>query len=98
MSKSVNINELAVKMENENTRILDVREADEFVITHIHKAFNLPLSGFPESMTRLDKDKQYYVIDASGDRSDKACKYLTEAGFQALKVKGGMEAWEAEFM
>ncbi|HIZ70445.1 MAG TPA: rhodanese-like domain-containing protein [Candidatus Atopostipes pullistercoris] len=96
MGEAVSVDELAVKMEDENVRLLDVREADEFAIMHIRKAHNFPLSGFPESMTRLDKHKEYYVIDASGDRSDKACGYLVEAGFYAVKVEGGMEAWQAK--
>ena len=96
MGESVNVDELIVKMKDENVRLLDVREADEFAILSIPEAFNLPLSGFPESMTRLDKHKEYYVIDASGDRSDKACGYLVEAGFYAVKVEGGMEAWQAK--
>lgn len=96
MGESVNVDELIVKMKDENVRLLDVREADEFAILSIPEAFNLPLSGFPESMTRLDKHKEYYVIDASGDRSDRACEHLEGAGFHAVKVEGGMEAWEIE--
>lgn len=94
MDEFVSVDELVVRLKDENVRVLDVREADEFAIVHLGEAFNLPLSGFPESMTRLDKHKIYYIIDASGDRSDKAYGYLMEAGFQAVKVEGGMEAWE----
>ena len=96
MGESIDAGELIVKMKDEDMRLLDVREADEFAIVSIPEAFNLPLSGFPESMTRLDMHKKYYVIDASGDRSDRACTHLEEAGFHAVKVEGGMEAWEIE--
>src|SRR5699024_6672076 len=91
MGEAVSVDELAVKMEDENVRLLDVREADEFAIMHIRKAHNFPLSGFPESMTRLDKHKEYYVIDASGDRSYKECGYLVDAGCYAVKVECEME-------
>src|SRR5699024_2216980 len=96
MGKAVSVDELAVKMEDENVRLLDVREADEFAIMHIRKAHNFPLSGFPESMTRLDKHKEYYVIYASGDPSDKACGYIVETGIYALKIEASMKAWQAK--
>lgn len=93
MIRSITVSGFKARMDKEDVQILDVREADEFAIRNIRGAINLPLSGFPEIMNRLDKNLKYYVIDASGDRSHKACHFLTDAGYYAIKIKGGMEAW-----
>src|SRR5699024_5125361 len=76
MIQIISAGELKARLDEEDVRVLDVREDDEFVLGHIRGAMNLPLSGFPEIMSRLDWHLKYYVIDASGDRSDRACKYL----------------------
>lgn len=96
MVQIISVDELEVRLDEEDVRVLDVREDNEFALGHIRGAMNLPLSGFPEIMSRLDWHLKYYVIDASGDRSDRACKYLDEAGHHVTKVDGGMDAWEGE--
>ena len=96
MVQTISAGELEARLDEEDVQVLDVRESDEFTIGHICGAMNLPLSGFPEIMSRLDWHLNYYVVDASGDRSDRACEYLDEAGHFVVKVEGGMDAWEDE--
>lgn len=77
--------------------ILDVRTAKEFAAGHIPGAVNLDFNSpdFAEKAAKLDQSKVYLVHCASGNRSARACKKMTELGFTNLvDLPGGFRAWE----
>jgi len=85
------------KMDNEKTVIIDVREPNEFVKSHIEKAINIPLGKIDEKLPSLEKYKTQPIIVTcqTGARSVPACKRLTKAGFaQIFNMTGGMQSWE----
>ena len=99
-SKAVSPLLAVAKMNNSETIIIDVREAPEFVISHIEQATNIPLSKLPETLPTLteQKTKPILVICQNGTRSASAAKLLTKAGFeQIFVVTGGMAAWESDY-
>ncbi|PRY04991.1 rhodanese-related sulfurtransferase [Pontibacter ummariensis] len=75
--------------------LLDVRTAGEFSAGTIKGAKNLDVtsSQFQSALKTLDKDKEYYVFCRSGNRSGSACQMLSDQGFKAYNLSGGVGAW-----
>lgn len=81
------------------TVILDVRDADEFAISHIRDARNIPLKDLAKRMSELDKfkSKAVIVVCQSGVRSAKATTQLKNAGFnEVYSLSGGLVEWQAQ--
>lgn len=74
--------------------ILDVREPDEVAAGKIPGARTIPLGELSDREGELPKNKTIYVVCRSGNRSKKACNYLSDRGFQCVNVAGGMLAYE----
>ena len=78
-------------------KVIDVREPDEYEISHIEGVPQYPLSTLPQQFTELDPNQSYYLHCKSGVRSMKALNFLSEQGFKYVKsVKGGILAWSEE--
>lgn len=77
--------------------ILDVREDYEWEAGHIAGALHIPLEQLPARLEELDPDVDVNVICRTGGRSFRAATWLSENGYSAFNVIGGMGAWfEAE--
>lgn len=46
------------KIDNENTVVIDVREAPDFIQGHIENALNVPLSKLTEQLSSLQQYKK----------------------------------------
>ncbi|TVP54418.1 MAG: rhodanese-like domain-containing protein, partial [Mongoliibacter sp.] len=92
--ESISVTELASAMEkDENINVLDVRKNSEFLSEHVLGAENAPLDYINDSMTKINKDKTYYVHCAGGYRSMIFASILRARGFDNLiDVKGGFAA------
>lgn len=78
-------------------KVIDVREPDEYEISHINGVPQIPLSVLNQRFTELDPNQRIYIHCKSGVRSMKALNFLREQGFKYLKsVKGGILAWADE--
>lgn len=62
--------------------IIDVREKEEYELSHIHGAVNLPLSEIRERLGEIPTDRTLYVHCRSGQRSYNACLMLKKMGFK----------------
>jgi rhodanese-related sulfurtransferase len=85
------------KMNSDETKIIDVREAHEYIKGHIESSINIPLGKFDEQLDTLNQYKNNTIIVAcqSGTRSVPACKTLTKSGFEKVfNITGGMQSWE----
>lgn len=89
------------KMNNDDTLLIDVREAPEFVVSHIEHATNIPLGKLTEMLPSIladHKNKPVLIICQNGTRSAAGARQLTKAGFsQLFVVTGGMTAWEDDY-
>jgi rhodanese-related sulfurtransferase len=95
--KEITPEELMEKIERgENLQIIDVREVDEWNAGHIPQAKLIPLGFLPHRMDELDKETPIVMVCRSGARSNMATQYLTEQGFDAANMVGGMLAWPGE--
>ena len=91
--ESITADELAARMEKEDTKVIDVRKESEYQSEHISEAENAPLDSVNESMTVLQKDKPYYIHCAGGYRSMIFNSILRARGYDKLvDVKGGFKA------
>jgi CRP-like cAMP-binding protein/rhodanese-related sulfurtransferase len=74
---------------------LDVRLPSEFQNFRIDEAMNIPLYFIRLKLNALDKNAQYVVCCDTGRRSSAAAYILSERGFEAYVLKGGLAATEA---
>jgi rhodanese-related sulfurtransferase len=75
--------------------LLDVREVSEWVHGHIADTVNVPLGQLVDHVTELDRHRRIVCICRSGNRSSTATALLCDAGFDAVNMRGGMQAWAA---
>ena len=74
------------------TRLVDVREPDEYASGHVPGAVNVPLADVLAAPQRF-ADEECYVICRSGGRSLKAAEAMNAAGGRAVSVSGGTSGW-----
>lgn len=78
--------------------VLDVRKPAELTgeLGQIKGAINIPVDDLEDRLDELTKYKQNHhiaVVCRSGNRSKRATVILTENGFNATNVLGGMKAY-----
>ena len=74
-------------------RLLDVRYAEEHEDSRIAPCELLPLPDLRAGAGRLDKGARWVVYCRSGKRSAVATLLLKQRGFQAVSLRGGINAW-----
>lgn len=79
----------------EGAHLLDVRNPDEWEAGHAAAATLLPLGELSARHTELPTDRRIVVVCRSGGRSAKATEALVGAGYDAVNLAGGMQAWAA---
>jgi CRP-like cAMP-binding protein/rhodanese-related sulfurtransferase len=73
---------------------IDVRLPSEFEHYHATDSINIPLHSLRLKMKSLDRERRYVVCCDSGSRSS-ACAYLlSERGYQASVLRGGLASTE----
>ena len=75
--------------------LLDVREDHEWQAGHAPEATHLPMSRIGAEVTRLPTDRLIVCVCHVGARSAAVAEALTNAGFSAANLVGGMDAWVA---
>lgn len=91
---SLNAAELNAKLNNgRRPVVLDVRQPEEYRGGHIAGAKLIPLGELRQRLQELPQNKEIVCVCASGSRSGSATRILTQAGFNAANLKGGMFAW-----
>ncbi len=73
--------------------LLDVREPHEYEISRIPGALLVPKGQLPNKLAELDPNKEYVVHCKSGVRSLEATQLLRGAGFKAMSMRGGINAY-----
>ncbi len=82
----------------QGARVVDVRTPEEFATGHVPGALNVPVDAVDpmnEQLQSLGKENPVYFICAKGGRSASAADELAAAGFKAMNVTGGTDAWRA---
>lgn len=81
---------------NSDVQIIDVRETDELSTGMIEDAVNIPSGRILDRLVELDKSRRIIAVCHAGGRSARVAAALTELGYNADTLVGGMSAWEAE--
>lgn len=76
--------------------LLDVRQPEEYETARIEGAVLIPLAELPGRLAELPKGAPLVVMCHHGMRSAHAVHHLREAGFDALNLSGGIDAWSRE--
>src|ERR1700712_2094047 len=75
--------------------LLDVREPGEWNQGHAPEAHLIPMGQIMDRIDELPSEGEIVVICHSGYRSWQVTKALVDAGYDAVNVSGGMEAWQS---
>jgi len=70
--------------------LLDVREPVELAVEHVPEAVNIPLGQLRARLDELPRDREIRVICRSGQRAYYATRILSQEGFDARVLSGGM--------
>lgn len=75
--------------------VLDVRSAEDFNLSHIPTALNIPLMDLAGKLATLPKNKTLvtYCGNFTCGLAPKAALALAEKGFRVMQLTGGMEVW-----
>lgn len=91
--------EVAARLNNgEKLYMLDVREPEEWEDGHVAGALHIPLGSLSGRVHELDAKQEVIVICRSGHRSGMACEWLSEQGFNAINMVGGLNHWTGELV
>jgi CRP-like cAMP-binding protein len=71
---------------------LDVRLPSEFENQHLDGALNIPLYFIRLKISTLDQDRKYVVCCDTGRRSSAGAYILSERGYQAYVLRGGINS------
>lgn len=77
-------------VDSDGARWIDVRLPPEFEGGHVKGAMNVPLFFLRKRAEQFDTGTEYIVYCDTGSRSSAASFLLSERGFQARVLKGGM--------
>lgn len=86
--------EVSVEDVPDTAQLIDVRLPDEFRNGRLPGAISLPLAQLRDEVGKLASDREYVVYCDSGRRSAAATYLLSERGFDARLLTGGIPADE----
>ena len=90
LTNDIGLEEARKKVEAGEAVFLDVRLPSEYKNQHLDGAVNIPLFMLRPKLPTLDKSKTYIVYCDGGRRSSVATFVLTQKGYDAMTLKGGM--------
>ncbi len=83
--------ELDRYVQDPDALVIDLREEEEFRISHIRGAVNVPYESVRERF--FPEEKLLVLYCDRGGSSLETARYLTEKGYQACSVVGGFAAY-----
>ncbi|WP_263147015.1 rhodanese-like domain-containing protein [Pseudomonas sp. RIT-PI-AD] len=96
--RTVSNRELTALVNSEQGVVLDVRSNKDFASGHIVGALNIPFDKLASRQSELEKykAKTLIVVDAIGQHAGTASRDLKKAGFDAVKLSGGIGSWRGD--
>lgn len=76
--------------------LIDVREEGEAAICSIDGSTLIPMNTLPQHLQELPRDRAVVLYCHSGMRSMMAGQWLSQQGFDALSLAGGIDRWARE--
>ena len=72
--------------------LVDVRGREEHATAHVPGSLNIPLDELPSRLADLPSGT-IYLLCGSGKRSSQAALLLSDRGYAAVNVAGGITEW-----
>jgi len=94
VAKTISVLEAAQLLTDNDGVLLDVREPAEWAEVRAPGALHIPMRQLSTSTDRLPAHGTIACICHVGHRSAVVADALVGAGYDAVNVAGGMEAWE----
>ncbi|MFZ6050141.1 rhodanese-like domain-containing protein [Pseudomonas sp. CR3202] len=96
--RAISTRELTSMVNGGQAVVLDVRATKDFSGGHIVDALNIPFEKLSSRIAELEKhkDKAIIVVDAMGQHAGAVCHDLKKAGFNAIKLSGGIGSWRGD--
>ena len=76
--------------------LIDVREEGEAAICSIAGSTLIPMNTLPQRLPELPRDRAVALYCHGGMRSMMAGQWLSQQGFDALSLAGGIDRWAIE--
>jgi adenylyltransferase/sulfurtransferase len=76
--------------------LIDVREEGEAAICSIDGSTLIPMNTLPQHLPELPRDRPVVLYCHGGMRSMMAGQWLSQQGFEALSLAGGIDRWAIE--
>jgi rhodanese-related sulfurtransferase len=83
----------ARELVEEGALVLDVREPHEWQAGRIPGALHIPMGELGRRVDEVPRDRTVVVACRSGGRSATVTRALSEAGYRAENLHGGLKAW-----
>jgi rhodanese-related sulfurtransferase len=91
--ESVGVEDARREIAGGDATAVDVRSEEEWSEGHIPGAIHLP-DGDPEAATKpLEEGARLVVIAKDGKQATEAAERLSEQGYDAIAMEGGMDDW-----
>jgi rhodanese-related sulfurtransferase len=95
LPREISVSEAAA-LRDEGAFILDVRQPDEWVESHIPGATLIPLGELASRVDEVPQGQEVVIVCRSGNRSAEGRDILLAAGFeQVTSMAGGVNQWKA---
>jgi rhodanese-related sulfurtransferase len=85
----------AMDLVRSGAMLLDVREDDEWEAGHAPGAVHVAMSELAGRVSELPSERTIVCVCHVGARSAMVAAALSDAGWDAVNLAGGMEAWVA---
>ena len=92
MTRDIDVDELATRLAD-GAVVVDVREPGEYAVAHVPGTRLIPMGDLASRIAEIDRDRTVHLICATGNRSEAVRRALAQAGYDAVNVAGGTDAW-----
>lgn len=90
---NINIRNILSEALNYGGIIVDVRNTEDFAVSHIPMAINLPLSEIEKGNITLPRTKIILVYCENGGASTMAARILSDKGYKVINTVGGLKEY-----
>ncbi|MBI4210399.1 MAG: rhodanese-like domain-containing protein [Candidatus Diapherotrites archaeon] len=96
MPEEISPKDAKTMLENGLAIALDVRGKEEIEFASIGNHEWIPVPELARRYSELPKGKPIICVCRSGARSASAAEFLSEKGYEAMNLRGGIMAWHRE--